>query len=272
LSLDNGFFRLSLSGELTPQPVDSQLPTASYMRYHPKLKKLVFSQSQSIALIGTYPLLTASPATKNSGHLLARAEAEDEEGVISRNGYNLAFVSNRSGKLQIWLRQGNITSKIATSTADAIYDLRWSPDSKTLAAISKTDKAYFLLTYQTGTKTLMKRPLGQQPANLVDWQSNQKLLYSHRHPEDWRLYQYDVELKKQNKLTEQPIFQARLSPDKRRVAYIRADSVGVWLWDWHNAPYMLASTKTLGLSRNWFIDNDGLYYFVAHNDSSQSQL
>ncbi|NQZ12354.1 MAG: winged helix-turn-helix domain-containing protein [Algicola sp.] len=242
LSLADGFFRLSLSGELTPQPVDSQLPTASFMSYNPKQRKLIFSQSQSIAQISSYPLVT--PATKNNpdktksnpGHAQTLSQAQDEEGVISRNGYNLAFVSNRSPEHQIWLRQGNITSVLKTSTADAIYDLRWSPDSKTLAAISKIGRSYFLLTYQPATQTLLKQPLGQHPANLIDWQSNQKLLYSHRQPDDWRLYQYDVELKQQAKLTEHNIFQARLTPDKRRVAYISAESAGVWLWDWHKAP------------------------------------
>ena len=271
LSLDSGLIKLSLSGQITELTVERNGANIKpeFMVYHHPTQRLVFSQTTNSAQIATYAL--SGDGTKTS-HLLTQSQTRDTQGTISQNGANLAFVSNRSGQFQIWLRRGNRLYPLKSTKADRIYDLRWSPNSKMLAAIGKTADEYFLLICHFDNNTVVKQSLNQQPANLIDWQNNKVLFFSQKQLSRWQLRQYDLNKKQTAQLTDLDVYQARLTPDKRRLAFINSQTTDIWLYDWQGNPNLLANAQQLNLRRNWFVDNQFLYYLKPINDLSQSQL
>ncbi len=130
--------------------------------------------------------------------------------------------------------------------------------------------------------------MGQQAINLIDWQSNQSLLFSQAQQgqKQWQLWQYDLNLKQADKLTGLDVYQARLTPDKRRLAFINSQTTDIWLYDWQDTPLLLSKGALgkgalskgtvagypLKLAQNWFVDDLFLYYLTRLNDYSHTQL
>jgi len=270
LSLPEGIARLSLTGQLTDAHINS-IENNSFntldMHFIPKSEQLIFSQANHSTQVVNYSLKDA-----NLAHNLTRSQANDVEGVVSQNGRNLAFVSNRSGEPKIWLMQGNKLSNIKSSIADYIYDLRWSPDSTMLIAAMKIKSDYFLFTYQLDSNQHSKISLGNNPINIADWDTNQLILFSQKQKDNWFLFQYDMTSLQQTKLTDSNIYQARLTPDKRQIVYTSHTASGIWLWDRHTVPNLIANSTQHTLPRNWFVDDESLYYLSSFDNINQSQL
>jgi len=92
LSLKDGLYTLALSGELKQFYIQKSALTISHLNYNQQSMQLIFSQGQHSAQIVNYPL------NKNKNdQLLTKSQAIDIEGVVSENGRNLAFVTDRSG-------------------------------------------------------------------------------------------------------------------------------------------------------------------------------
>lgn len=270
LSLPGGMSRLSLSGALTNESINS-IENNSFstldMHFSPKSAQLIFSQAKHSTQVVNYPFKDV-----NLGHNLTRSQANDTDGVVSQNGHNLAFVSNRTGEPKIWLLEGNKLSTIESSIADYIYDLRWSPDSTTLIATMKIRNDYFLFTYHADSNKHSKLSLGQNPVNLADWQTNQSVLFTQKQEDSWHLFQYHIEEQQQTKLSDLNIYQARLTPDKRRIVYTSHKAAGVWLWDRHTVPNLIINSAQHSIPRNWFVDDESLYYLTPFDNINQSQL
>src|SRR4051794_24647707 len=68
---------------------------------------------------------------------LTRAPGRDDTPRWSPDGKTLAFLSDRSGKAQVWLlpRDGGEPRKL-TDHVTAVSDMAWSPDGKTLAFLA----------------------------------------------------------------------------------------------------------------------------------------
>ena len=267
LSLTDGLYRLSLSGELTKFYTQTSALTVSHINYNTQLEQLVFSQEQNSSQITNFSLLQ-----NKKEHLLTKSQANDIEGVTSKNGENLAFVTDRNDQLHIWLMKNNVINPIEGSNADAIFDLRWSDDNNKLAAISKTRNEYFLMVYQINSKALVKISLGLNASNLVDWQAIDNLLISQRKEDNWKLYQYDTTSKQIKIYNQINSIQARLSPDKRQLVFTKQQNSALWAWNFNDLPYLINNTEKLALDRNWFIDNTFLYFFTNDNNNQKSQL
>ncbi len=270
LSLPEGTSRLSLTGQLTAEHInniESNNFTTRNMHFDANNNQLIFSQANHSTQVVNYSLKDA-----NLSHNLTRSQAVDTTGVVSRNGQNLAFVSNRTGEYGIWLLQGNKLSHIKSSIADYIYDLRWSPNSKKLIAIIKINSEYFLFSYQTDSKLHSLIAIGESPISITDWQTNQSILFTQKQKDDWYLFQYNIESQQKTKLSDLNIYQARLTPDKRQIVYTSNKASGVWLWDRHTVPKLITDSAQHNLPRNWFVDDEYLYYLTSFNNINQSQL
>lgn len=269
LSLPKGFFILSSDGLLTAKPIHSidnnNLDTVN-LNYAAKMDKLFISQISHASQVVNYRL-----DKHGLSHNLTKSQANDINGAVSNNGLNLAFVSNRTGSQKISILQGHKLYHIDNSVADYIYNLRWSPDSKTLSAIAKTNENYTLLVYQTDKSHLEKYSFGKQATNLSDWQDNSTLLYTQRQGDKWQLFQYDVLSDEIKSLSDLNMYQARLTPDKRQIVFIDFAKAGVWLWDRNSAPSLL-SNSLYPDSFSWFIDNEALYYLTPLATSNRTQL
>ncbi len=126
LSLDSGLIKVSLSSPFKALSVDNVDVKPAFMAYHQPTQRLVFSQINHSAQIATYAL-AGNKVKSKAGHLLTQSQTRDDEGSISKSGYNLAFVSDRSGQFQIWLRSGNRLSPLKSTTADYISEWRIMP-------------------------------------------------------------------------------------------------------------------------------------------------
>ena len=227
-----------------------------YVQYQPDTKSLIYSDIQTSSQVYSYPL--DSTAQK---HQLTLSQTQDSQAVVSNDSYTLAFVSNRTGQQQLWLRTNNTTYPIEHSWADQLFDLNFSPDTTTLAAIAKVGQHYWLYQYKLSNQQLSKQSL-TSASRLVAWRNNQQLLMTQQHPRNnqWHLYQRNSQTHQQRQLSTLNIQQAKLTPDKRRLVFRNNQSNTLWLFDWQNHAQPL--TNINDLQQNWFIDDDNLYYSI----------
>ncbi len=284
LGVQDGFVKLKLGGEQQKTGLAQQSAKPHSMFYHQTSKQLLIGYAQHNAQLFSFDL-----AGDKTGHLLTQSQTLDNEASISHGRQDLAFVSTRSSKTMLWLRRGNTIIPVTSSAADSVFDVDWSPNDKMVAAMSKTNDSYHLILYHLDNanpdnaypdnahsdyKKLSKIAVepSNTPANLVGWKSNNQLLYSVKTEAGWRLFQYDINAKQSKALTDTNIFQARLTPDKRRLIYINSETNDFWLWDFQSAAVLLPNRPTINVRRNWFVDNEYIYYLTQQNDLAQSQL
>lgn len=127
--------------------------------------------------------------------VLAPSTATDLHPTYSPDGREISFVSNRSGKPQIWsLRAGGSLRERTRLDVDGIYDLSYAPDGRSLlyfvvgldgqASIRQLDLA-------TGLETAVAdSPL---PKNSPVWlPDGRSIAYAEEGPNGWQVWRHDL--------------------------------------------------------------------------------
>lgn len=112
--------------------------------------------------------------------------------VISQDGKHLAFMSDRSGNEEIWLREaGKTFERKLTSYNDGrhYFDMQWSPDGKFIASMTINE------IHLTDVNTSNSRKLKMSHEELagISWKDNQTLSFSIKKSGQWVLHNYDIE-------------------------------------------------------------------------------
>lgn len=134
-----GLFQLSFNGKM------QKINTFGYRNLsqpllHPEENKLVAVQEsidQDIAIIDINNATELNGQYNNQAISIARSNQLDAAGAFQPNGELIAFVSNRTGKNQIWLFDGEVSRQLTHfKTGLQTSDFAWSPTGNEIATVS----------------------------------------------------------------------------------------------------------------------------------------
>jgi Tol biopolymer transport system component/DNA-binding winged helix-turn-helix (wHTH) protein len=128
------------------------------------------------------------------GSPLVRSTADDYDPAFSRQGEQLAFVSERSGNPEIWVQAPRGEARQRTKLAgDDIRQISWSPDGVRLAflAVRKGAGAIHVVDIQGGEPTSLPGP--QRNRIPIGWSAAADTLFLLAPADgDWRLEQFSL--------------------------------------------------------------------------------
>ncbi|MBU1555886.1 MAG: hypothetical protein KJ998_13925, partial [Gammaproteobacteria bacterium] len=178
---------------------------------------------------------------------------------LAHDTRQLAFLTNRSGRHQLWLQQDNGAERLLAELpgTPGFVRLEWSADDSQLL-FSKDDAAY---SVEVATGKLHQLLPAQHKVGVVNWgQHANQLLYSSWRDGDWQLWLHDLSNKIEQQLTTQGGYSGRLWQGSLYFSKYHQD--GLWRKD------LATADETLLLAQfdkinwlNWHIDHNKLYYY-----------
>lgn len=155
-------------------------------------------------LLSAHGDLFSVPAKKGVTYNLTQSsDANDFAGSWSPDGEQIAYISDKSGEFNIWLKDV-FTGEERQLTKDLktyIFDIKWSPDSKKIAWNEKGNTLY--ITDTDNGKNTMVETSGISPIHSYNWSPDGKYLVYVR-PEKTmnNLIVYDLENGKKHQITD----------------------------------------------------------------------
>lgn len=186
--------------------------------------------------------------------------------VFAHHDDRIAFISNRSGRYNIWIKNISGTSyPLKTDGLDLYQTLvRWSPDDKKL--LFHSTNALYL--YDLITDQYRKLTSDDIYADVVGWSFRTPNTVYLRSDKDgqFNIWQLNIENREMTKVTHDGGFSGNESSDGHYFYYTKHKQNGLWRLD-------LSTDETLQLSQDfatanhlsWFIFDDNLYYLHGEN-------
>ncbi|MBU2972520.1 winged helix-turn-helix domain-containing protein [Pseudoalteromonas sp. C2R02] len=175
---------------------------------HPNGKKILVTQAMAdsdMALIK----LNQSNVSKLKLHTIARSNSSDINGQFQPKGNNIAFISKRSGKRQLWLFDGKNSKQISQlKYGIQSVSFAWSNDGQHLIGINKNKLIKFDLK---GGSSIVDIQLSIQ--KILQWTIKNHLLVLSKQDNQSILYQVDMSTLKVTKLINKDIEWANLTDD-----------------------------------------------------------
>jgi len=178
-----GIFDLSFKGRLTPINTLSQ-PYLFDANYHPDGKRLVASQLNLDKDILHLPSLSST----NEALVIARSNNIDEQGKFQPYGNAIAFMSLRTGKLQLWLIDGSKLTQLSNIPDGFVSDsFIWSPSGDAIAAIDNDQLIIFDLAGNSTSYTTS----GPIEA-LMQWTTSNELIIGAKENNQSHLFSFTI--------------------------------------------------------------------------------
>jgi Tol biopolymer transport system component len=216
----------------------------------------------AVSQAGTSSLpLNVAPSTRRS-----------HSAQFSPDGSRIAFVSDRSGKWELWVSgaDGKEASQLTNFAAASVGSPRWSPDGQSIAFDARPNghSAIFVISPDgQGLRNLSpKEQEEKQPA----WSADGKWIYfdSNRagSMQLWRMTPSgtDATLVSQFAMTD-----AHVAPDGKSVFYTNG-AEGLWEMQLNGgSPVQVPGLEHCRFGRLWTIANRGIYYVDISGDRSK---
>lgn len=220
-------FRLSLSdGSLQEVPLREEW--VSYPSLSLDGKTLVYEEAEPTQDLICIDL--QKPAGEGRRNILQTTQRE-REAYFSPDGSRIAFISDRSGDLEVWVSdaRGESARRITASGRDRVAAPRWSPDGEWIA-FQQGDAAgqkLWLVAEDGG----IARPLEVEPAAelLCGWSSKgSKLYYAGQQDGIWFVWRHDLQTGESLRALDEPALMAKESADGLWLYFSRPDRSGIW--------------------------------------------
>lgn len=192
---------------------------------------------------------------------------DDWLSIVSAGEKNIAFISDRSGSEEIWLRQDRQTfERKLTNYKDGrhYFDMQWSPDAKFIAGM--TINEIHLTDATSGNWRKLKIP--QEELSGVSWKDHETISFSIKKEGQWQVKHYNI---LSDQLTSAP-------GDWQFVRHAVNSNDSLWVdrddnvfYGGSHAPLELKSIRIFQNRRINLLKSDNFVYYIE-TDSGVSQL
>lgn len=188
----------------------------------------------------------------------------DWEAAYTPKGDRVAFISSRSGALEIWLAEGDGSQPVQRTSFEgaAMGNPRWSPDGQHVSfhASPEGHAALYVLDADGGTP----KRLTESSANTINasWSSDGQWLYAGSdRTGDWQVWKIHAETRAAVQVTETGGFLAFEGPAGDSLYFNKADAPGIWARALTGGtPVRVIDDLRLGHWGDWMVRASGIYY------------
>jgi serine/threonine protein kinase len=198
---------------------------------------------------------------------LITSQGEDDSPQFSPDGKKIAFASNRSGSMEIWVCASDGGSPLQLTHAGVVGagSPRWSPDGQRLVYDSNLN---LLIVHAEGGSP---RPLTMEASRdiLPNWSRDGAWIYfSSDRGGDRQIWKMPSAGGPAVQLTRKGGFEAVEAPDGKALYYSKENTDGLWMIPSAGGEERpVPELAEAGRWRSWAMTLDGIY-FVAHTGSA----
>ena len=183
---------------------------------------------------------------------------------------DLAFLSQRGGKEQIWLQPaGQNEYQLADLPGSpAFVRLQWSPDGESL--LFSKDGALWQLMVASGQSRVLVAP--DKQVEVANWMANGTgIIYSSKQSGDWQLWQLDLKTAASTQLTQQGGYSGYLLKNQLYFSKFHQDGLFVLNLSTGEEQLLIADFNKINWL-NWRLSDDQIYYYQPDQGIRQYQL
>lgn len=183
---------------------------------------------------------------------------------------DLAFLSKRGGKEQIWLQPaGQNEYQLADIPGSpALVRLQWSPDGESL--LFSKDGALWQLMIASGQSRVLVA--ADKQVDVANWMTDGTgIIYSSKQSGDWQLWQLDLNTASSKQLTQQGGYSGYRLGNQLYFSKFHQDGLFMLTIATGEEDLLIANfDKSNGL--NWRLSDDSIYYYQPEQGIRQYQL
>lgn len=183
---------------------------------------------------------------------------------------DLAFLSQRNGKDQIWLQPIGQNEYLLADLpgVPAFVRLQWSPDGESL--IYSKDGALWQLTVASGQQRVLIAP--EHQVEVANWMADGSgIIYSRKHSGDWQLWQLDLNTAANTQLTTQGGYSGYLLQDQLYFSKFHQDGLFQLNLSTGEEQLLIADFDKINWL-NWNLSEGQIYYYQPAQGIRQYQL
>lgn len=172
---------------------------------------------------------------------------------------DLAFLSQRNGKDQIWLQPVGQNEYLLADLPGipAFVRLQWSPDGESL--IYSKDGALWQLTVASGQQRVLIAP--EHQVEVANWMADGSgIIYSRKHSGDWQLWQLDLNTAATTQLTTQGGYSGYLLQDQLYFSKFHQDGLFQLNLSTGEEQLLIADFGKINWL-NWNLSEGQIYYY-----------
>lgn len=139
--------------------------------------------------------ITRHTLNENTNTKLISSTANDYDGQLSKNGKQIAFISNRTGTQEVWLADnvGEHQQKLTGQSFNRIDQIHWSHDDKLLAIQVQKDKKNYLVIIDIRSGSTLQQLSLNPYEQLLGWSANNKsFILGHLSAKQYSLYRLSI--------------------------------------------------------------------------------
>lgn len=239
------------------------------MDYNSKNDQFVLSQIQSQRNIWAYSknVSTENPTRFTDSNLI------DREATLSPDKKTLAFVSNRSGNNEIWLKslQDDSLKQITQFNNSSLSIPQWLPSGQKLSfnITENRQKEFFLFDLKSNGFEKIKLP---NSADAIDWESDEVVFWTSLRPltNETVLNRTNLKTDKTTQVATMPISFFRYHPVFGIIYSPYSDSKRLFTFSLERQKHELLEDIRLSSPTSWDFFENQLFYISRNSNSANS--
>jgi DNA-binding winged helix-turn-helix (wHTH) protein/sugar lactone lactonase YvrE len=238
-----------------------------------KLRETNFEQTgQAIRAPSIWHIDLAHAADAAARTLVTAARDRNEGPQPSPDGKKLAFMSDRSGGLEIWTSDLDGSDLVKVTNMGNCGSPRWSPDSRWIAfdSIQKGHPSIYVVSAEGGQSF----PKGVSNADemVPSWSQDGKWIYfASNRSRETQVWKMSMDDGREIQVTQHGGFAAQESPDGQTVYYANTRFENPEIWEVPTRGGVEKRVKMLmrpGTWANWAVTRKGIYFLNDERGSS----
>lgn len=249
------------------------IPEAGRNAWHPTVSRrgyrLAYQQMATMTSLWRIDLAKRNGQFARS--MITRNDGKNEGPQLSPDGKRLAFMSDRSGSMEIWVSAADGSNPVQLSALGKTGTPRWSPDSKWIAfdCSVRGHGAIYIVNADGGEP----RPLVQgEFENLVpSWSHDGKWIYfASDRAHDWQVWKAPLDGGPQERVTSGGGFAAWESSDGQYLYYAKTPfpNPDIWRVSVRGGPEGRIAPIVPRMWATWALTQNGIYFVPESNDNS----
>jgi Tol biopolymer transport system component len=265
-------WRVGVGGGELPSPISQ----TGHNAWHPTVARrgyrLAYQQTAVVASL--WKLDLANSGNESGRGVLTRSEGKNEAPQLAPDGKKLAFMSDRSGSMEIWVSGADGSNPVQLSALGKAGTPRWSPDSKWIAFDSdaRGHGAIYVVNVDGGEPRVLVQDNSEN--RVPSWSHDGKWIYfaSDRH-HDWQVWKAPLDGGPQVQITGNGGFAAWESADGQTLYYAKTSTPNPTLWKVSTAggvENMVSPQVVPRMWATWALVQNGIYFIPQSPESSPS--